>query len=213
MTSRNQLGEAAYRSHLYVSNSDLSKMVNGWLNLAAFRMGTLTHSVILELDKVNLITGTIQGYDYVYKPEEINLTLAMRKSFLSDGFCRDFLASCSVEVEMYDQNTRFEDIALDTKRKYDLWNYAASWGGDLKSTSATTREEFLHHVKTLHYDRGRVFYAKGSGAKQDIIIGVSKVFPHKLFPVIMKEGDDLWTSGTIKCNALAKQHHELYPPF
>jgi len=211
--SYEQLGNAGYFAHPYVSNSALSKLNSKWLNLAAFRTGTLIHSVILESKSVDYIQRIINGYDYVYTPEEIKLAQDMRRSFLSDPFCASLLKACSVEVEMYDENTWFDDIALNTKRKYDLWNYSTGWGGDLKSTTAKTYAEFLHHVDQFDYDRARVFYAKGPGAKQDVIIGISKYPPHPIFPVIMKEGDPLWTRGTLKVNHLAKMYHELNPPF
>lgn len=208
-----QLGEAAYRRHPFVSNSALSSMVCGWRNVGAFRTGTLCHSVILELPKVDLIQGTIEGYDYEYGPDEIRLAMDMRRAAYADPFVSDLIRSSSVEVEMYNANTQFDGIALDTKRKYDLWNYALSRGGDLKSTMATTESEFLAHVDHLDYDRGRVFYAKGSGAKQDVIIGISKVKPHRIFKVFMREGCPLWTRGLAKCNAITKLYHEQNPPF
>jgi hypothetical protein len=142
--SMTQRGEAAYRAHPFVSNSDLSKMHSGWLNEEAFRFGTLTHSMILEFKTVNLLTGRIIDKAYQYSPAEINLARAMRMAFLADAFCRQLLSSCQAEVEMYNAGTVFvhegQEFAIDTKRKYDLWSYESCWGGDIKSTSATTGE-------------------------------------------------------------------------
>jgi hypothetical protein len=208
-----QLGEAAYRRHPFVSNSALSAMKSGYLNLAAFRTGTLAHSTILELPKVNAYTGKIEGQEYTYSIDEIDLAMDMRRAFYKSQFCADLVQCSEVEVEMYNANTQFDGIALDTKRKYDIWSYTLGWGGDLKSTTARSEAEFLHHIDQFDYDRARVFYAKGSGAKKDVIIGISKHKPHPLYIVTMQEGDPIWTRGLAKCNAITKLYHELNPPF
>jgi len=212
-----QRGEVAYRAHPFVSNSDLSKLKSDWVNIEAFRFGILSHAMTLEFPTVNLLTGKINGNPHQYSPADIKLARMMRTSFMNDSLCRQMLNSCSVEVEMYNPNTPFHfngvDFALDTKRKYDLFSWAAGWGGDYKTTSATTEREFLKDIDTYDYDRARVFYAKGSGARQDLIIGVSKVSPHRIFKVWMHEGDRLWLSGSEKTNALAYQHWQLKTPF
>jgi hypothetical protein len=208
-----QLGEAGYRAHPYVANSTLSRISSPWLNVAAFRIGTLIHSVILESQNVDYFQRIVKGHAFEYTEAEIKLALNMKLAFMRDPFCRAILAACSVEVEMYNQNTPFDGIALDTRRKYDLWNYSTCEGGDLKSTTARTHEEFLHHVDQFDYDRGRVFYALGSGAKRDVIIGISKHPPHPVFRVVMREGCPLWIRGIEKANRLAKIYHELNPPF
>lgn len=212
-----QRGEQAYRAHPFVSNSALSRLRSGWLNLEAFRFGTLFHAVTLEYDKVNLLTGRIKGSKEVYDSAEVKLARMMRLSFLNDSICRQMLQSCAAEVEMYNPNTPFiydgQGFALDTKRKYDLWSWQSGWGGDLKSTSATTEREFMKDIDHYDYDRGRVYYAAGSGACQDLIIGVSKVAPHKIFKVYMRRGDRLWTRGEEKMHALAHEYWTLNTPF
>lgn len=212
-----QRGEAAYRAHPFVSNSDLSRLKGGYLNVEAFRFGTLTHSMILEFPTVDIIKGTIQGKTEQYSEAEIKLARTMRLAFINDSFCRRLLDSCSVEVEMYNANTAFSydghDFAIDTKRKYDLWSWAAGWGGDLKSTQATTEREFLRDVDQFDYDRGRVFYAAGPGALQDVIIGISKKVPHKIFKVFMKRGDPIWMRGERKLISLAHDYWQAKTPF
>lgn len=210
-------GETFYRAHPFVSNSDLSKLKGGYLDPEVMRFGTLFHSVTLEYSTVDLIKGVIKGHHYQYSPAEIKLARSMRLSFLNDSLCRQLLATCAVEVEMYNADTRFYHegrwFSLDTKRKYDLFAWAAGWGGDIKSTSATSEGEFIKDIDRYDYDRGRVFYAQGSGARQDIIVGVSKVAPYRVFKVFMKAADARWKRGTDKMNELAALHHELNPPF
>lgn len=205
-----------YFKHPYTSNSDLTKSKGGGGNPEAFRLGTLFHTVTLEPEKLNPIKGTIEGLDYSYTRAEIDHAKRMRVAVMSDSFCNSLIKSCSKEVEMFNANTLFNydgyAFAIDTKRKYDLWNYVTRWGGDLKSTSATTELEFMEAIGTFDYDRARVFYAKGSGAKQDVIIGVSKV-NMKVFKVFMREGCPLWQRGEQKLNALAFDFWKNNCPF
>jgi hypothetical protein len=196
----------------YVSNSDLTKLQqelggrDAVDTSTAFSFGTLVHAMILEPHKVDLIQRTVEGVDHQYTFDQVYAARKMRDAFKSDSFCRSLLSACSVEVEMYHPGTRFThesiDFTLDTRRKYDLWNPATNWGGDVKSTTATTQAQFETAVNAFDYDRARVFYAAGPGAIQDVIIGVSKVAPYRVFKVFMKAGDPLWQSGERKVSAL-----------
>ena len=208
-----QLGESAYRAHPFTSNSDFSKLHSRYLPMDALRFGTLFHSVTLEPKTVDYIQGTVKGYDYQYTQDEIRHTMRMNAAVRRDSFVASLLNSSSVEVEMYNLNTDFAGTIIDTKRKYDFWNYVVGWGGDLKSTSATTEQQFLEDVDQYDYDRARVFYAKGSGARRDFIVGVSKVYPHKIFKVFMQQGCPLWKRGIEKGNALAIEFRERNPLF
>jgi hypothetical protein len=206
-----------YFEHPYCSNSDLSKL-KGELSqqdqqeyAEALRFGTLVHAIILEPHKVDLIRRMVD--DYCYTPEEIRIARCMKVSFLNDSFCRDLLARSDVEVEMYNPKTDFEhngiSFTLSTRRKYDGWLSLVNWGWDLKSTTATNQDQFLSAISQFDYDRARVFYAAGSGAMQDVIIGVSKVAPYRVFKVFMKHGDALWKSGVQKCNELTFKYWML----
>jgi hypothetical protein len=86
------------------------------------------------------------------------------------------------------------------------------WGGDLKSTTATSQAQFEQAIGMFDYDRARVFYAAGSGAIQDVIIGVSKVAPYRVFKVFMKRGDRLWSSGEAKMNEIAFKYWSIKAP-
>lgn len=206
-----------YFTHPYCSNSDLSKL-KGELSqqdqqeyAEALRFGTLVHAIILEPHKVDLIRRRVEEYEY--SAAEIHTARCMKLSFLNDSFCRDLLVRSDVEVEMYHPETEFEHngvaFTLSTRRKYDGWLSLVNWGWDLKSTTATTQAQFLSAISQFDYDRARVFYASGSGAMQDVIIGVSKVAPYRVFKIFLKHGDALWQSGTRKCNELAFKYWML----
>lgn len=211
-----------YFSHPFVSNSDLSRLK---VELGtqeepdyseALRFGTLVHALILEPHTVDLIRRQVVGAGYTYTQEELNTARKMRTSFLADSFCASLLANCETEVEMYNAGTRFShqgvEFTLDTRRKYDLWSAVAGWGGDLKSTTATTQAGFEAAIDRFHYDRARVFYAAGPGAVQDCIIGISKVAPYRVFKVFMKSGDRLWQSGERKMQELAFKYWSIKAP-
>lgn len=206
-----------YFEHPYCSNSDLSKL-KAELSQAdamdyenALRFGTLVHAMILEPHRVDLIRRQVDGGQY--SAEDVNIARKMRVSFMNDSFCRDLLAKSEVEVEMYHKDTAFEYngilFTIHTRRKYDGWLSLVNWGWDLKSTTATSQQGFEASIGQFDYDRARVFYAAGTGALQDCIIGVSKVAPYRVFKVFLKHGDALWISGQRKMNELAYRYWAL----
>lgn len=204
-----------YYSHPYVSNSDLTKFKNNgkmYCSRDILDFGNLVHALVLEPRRVDLIKKTLDGNPVT----DIENAMKMKSALMKDSFCSDFIARCSTEVEMYNPNTPFEyngvRFAIDTRRKYDLWDYATKLGGDLKTTGAETQEEFLKEIESLDYDRARVFYAKGSGADRDVIIGVSKT-NYKVFKVFLAVGSRLWEQGKDKMNELAYKYWQANVPF
>jgi hypothetical protein len=208
-----------YFHHPFVSNSDLTRLKqelsgkDAMDTTAAFHFGTLVHAVILEPHTVDMFRRRIVGVDHEYGIEDINTARKMNVSFLNDSYCRRLLQKSEIEKEMYNEDTRFSfngiDFTLGTRRKYDGWLSLVNFGWDLKSTTATTQSQFDQAVKNWDYDRARVFYAAGSGALQDVIIGISKVSPYRVFKVFMKHGDALWQSGTEKMNEIAFKYWTL----
>ena len=192
-----------YREHPYVSNSDMSNSIARPVYsdpTKAYAFGTLVHASILEPFRLSHSEETIDG-----EPAEgFQQAQNMRAAFWANKICAEFHSGCKYEVEMFKENTRFEyngkKFAMNCKCKYDLWN--GEYGGDIKTTSAETEQEFLKSVATFDYARARVFYSKVSGAKKDLIIGISKK-NFKVFLVFMKEGDALWQQGEKKLAEIA----------
>jgi hypothetical protein len=209
-----------YYDHPFISNSNLTELQLELMPLIvkidyqkALDFGILFHAMVLEPHTVDFIRRAVR--DHEYSVEDFNAAKKMREAVRSDKFCQDLISKCEKEVEMYNESTEFEyngsRFTLDTRRKYDLWNPLVKWGADLKSTTATSYTAFAQAVERFSYDRGRVFYAKGSGAKKDVIIGVSKT-NQRIFPVFMREGCPLWQSGTAKANELAYKYKNLKVP-
>jgi hypothetical protein len=211
------MSDLEYFAHPYLNNSGLSKSKGEtYVRRGTFEFGSLVHALILEPHRVDVIKRRLEGLDYQFTEEEIRTAKIARAGYMADPYLVTFLKSCSKEVAMYNANTAFHfngvDFAIDTKRKYDLWNYAGGFGGDVKSTAATTHSEFLKHIDYYDYDRARVFYAKGSGADKDLVIGINKV-TGQVFKVFMKKGCPLWTRGEQKLNELAHAYWIKNLPF
>jgi hypothetical protein len=192
-----------YREHPYVSNSDLSNSIARPVfgnSEKAFAFGTLVHASILEPHRINYDKKTLDGEPV----DGFGYLGNMASAFFNNAFCAEFRARCTYEVEMFKENIRFEyngkKFAMHCKCKYDLWN--GQFGGDIKTTSAETEQEFLKNIETFDYARARVFYSKISGAERDVIIGISKK-NYKVFLVFMKKGDYLWQKGEERLNEIA----------
>lgn len=209
------MSDKQYFAHPFLNNSGLTKFEGGtsWGNKEKyFKFGTLTHAAILQWERLDVLQQTIDGEP----AEDMPLALKMRGAFYDNVNCRMFRKHCETEVEMYKPQVEFEyeglKFFLDIKMKYDLWLRQAGYGGDIKTTSAESREEFLEHIDHYNYDRGRVFYSKGSGSIKDIIIGISKA-NLQIFIVVMNKGDALWKRGEEKLNELAYKYWLNNLPF
>jgi hypothetical protein len=208
-----KLHKMNYYDHPYVSNSKLSTLKMELSNQdardyqAALDFGILFHAVLLEPHTVDLIRRRVEGRDFEYSKEDLYTVRKMRDSFRNDPFCDQLWCACDKEVEMYTPGASFEhegvEFTLDIKCKYDLFNSQVGWGADPKTTTATSQSAFEAAITQFDYDRSRIFYSKNSGAIQDVIIGVSKVAPYRVFKVFMKAGDKLWQSGERKMSELA----------
>lgn len=84
-----------------------------------------------------------------------------------------------------------------------------NWGGDLKSTTATTQKQFEEAVRYFDYDRQRAWYMDIAGSNQDVLIGVSKE-NFRVFKVPIRRDDDLYKSGFQKYNELAFKWWALF---
>lgn len=193
-----------------VSNSDLS-----WLKLTmlstqaridfenAYRLGSLVDAMITEPARVNYFTFTLD--DEVFTPFEFYQCEQMKAAFKRDEFCMGLLKQSTGQMVMRETMSfdygNFE-FFLRMRCKYDLYSNILKWGGDIKSTTATTQKQFEEVARHFDYDRQRACYMKISGAKRDMLIGISKV-NNKIFKIPILRGDELFTSGEKKLTELA----------
>lgn len=202
-----------YYSHPYVSNSDLSKLklemmgkIDQQQYVDAYRIGSLVDAMITEKHRVDYFKRTLIDTDYSYSFQEIGQCMRMRDAFMADAFCQELLAMCDGQAEMYDEDTPFiwngVSFTLNTKRKYDLWAKLLNWGGDIKSTTATTQAQFEAAARRFDYDRQRYWYMHPRQIQRDVLIGISKV-NFKIFKIFIQSGDAFYRSGERKANELA----------
>lgn len=180
----------------------------------AFRMGTLVDAYITEPSKVDRYQMTVIGTEYTYTEDDFKTGMRMRDSVLKDTFAGPFIAKCRFQTEYFNKGEEFYfngvRFTLNTRCKYDLDAYEYFMGGDIKSTAAKSQAQFLKNCRAFGYLRSRYFYMRNSGYKKDVIIGVSKVYPHKVFKVFIEEGDELYMEGKHECHQLAFQWWGIY---
>jgi len=200
-----------------VSNSDLSWLKSYWapqmdevIKDKAYKFGTLLDAIITEPFKVDFFKLQVDGVQY--SDEDFEKGLRMKSAFMNDPLAKNILSQSDTQkVMIVNRSFHFEDVdfKLDTRCKWDLWMDGMGWGGDLKSTTATTQKQFEEAVRYFDYDRQRAWYMDIAGSNQDVLIGVSKV-NFKVFKVPIRRDDELFKSGFKKYNELAFKWWALF---
>jgi hypothetical protein len=203
-----------YFSRPEVSNSDLSWLENQ-LNpkpiadfTDAFRFGNLIDGMITENFKVDYIN--LKYNDIQFNKSEFKIAEKMKASFLRDPFCIDFINDCETQVEMFDVlETEYNsiDIKLHRKCKWDAWKKI--YGGDIKSTVATTQKQFEQAVYYFGYHRQRAWYMDIAKSDVDVIIGISKK-NYKIFKVFIDTNSEIYKKGKEDYMDLAIRHYLLF---
>jgi hypothetical protein len=201
-----------------VSNSDLSWLKDYWSDNKmdevskekAYKFGTLIDAVITEPFKVDYFKFQVDGVQY--SEEDFEKAVQMKKAFMKDPLAQNLLKQSDTQKVMITNRTFTYDeveFELPVRCKWDLWMDGLGWGGDLKSTTATTQKQFEEAVRYFDYDRQRAWYMNIAGSNQDVLIGVSKE-NFKVFKVPIRRGDELFNSGFKKYNELAFKWWALF---
>lgn len=210
-----------YYSRPEVSNSDLSELhkyfnpeFNPFDPRAAFRFGNLVDAMATETDKLDFFQKTVSDYENIpFSEAEWDKALNMRKSFKNDHFCQHLLKCNPVYQKIFAGNVELMygkiRFSLLMRCKFDLWLDLLNWGGDIKSTCATTESQFKDACYHFDYDRSRVVYMLLSGAEKDVIIGISKV-NYKIFKIPVIRGDVFYQSGMDKLSEIAFKYWCLF---
>ena len=207
-----------YFSRPEVSNSDLSWLKEQLIKVEelpdpteAFRFGTLIDCMITEPEKVDFFKRTCDGQDYTKK--EFETAQEMKKAFFRDELCQKLVRGAEFQKVMAKENEPFIHghviFRLSIRCKWDFWNPITWWGGDIKSTTATTQRQFEEAIDFFDYDRQRAWYMNIAGSRQDILIGISKK-NFKVFKVPIRQGDKLHQRGTEKYEELAFKWFQLF---
>ena len=204
-----------YYQRSEVSNSDLTalkEILHPRLQFGnreeAFRFGNLVDAIITEPERVNYYRLTVD--DTQYTEDEFRHAQEMYRSLRTeartDPFLDYVLRNAKTQKFMVNHRQRFEycefPFYLDTRCKWDWW--LGSFGGDLKSTFASTQKEFEEAIGFFDWDRSRAWYMDIAGSDRDFIYAISKR-NGKVFKKQINCGDDVYKSGRDKYEELAFQ--------
>ena len=204
-----------YYQRSEVSNSDLTELKNILYPRTqygdkekAFKFGSLIDAMITEPERVRY--DKLMVDEVLYSSEDFELAEAMKKAFraeaMKDPLLRYALERSDKQRFMVNhaqpiQYGNFE-YTLDTRCKWDFWFSAMGFGGDLKSTFATSQKQFEEAVDFFDWDRSRAWYMDIAGSRQDFIVGISKK-NLKVFKVMISRDDKIYKQGKEKYEELA----------
>lgn len=211
------IGFDEYYLRSEVSNSDLSKLKDYFMpksyimdSTAAYRFGNLIDAMVTESHRVDNYRMRVDNEQFL--ASEWDLALEMKKAFFRDPMCQQLHKLCSgqaIKAGPITLNHRGIEFTLPMRCKYDLWSDALNWGGDLKSTTATTQKQFEEACYYFDYDRQRANYMRQSGAKKDVLIGISKV-NLQIFKIHITEDTPFYKSGKEKFEYWAFKYWTLF---
>lgn len=200
-----------------VSNSDLTELKNLLHprpqfgdKEAAFRFGTLVDAVITEPERVNYYRFTVD--DVQYTEDEFLIAQDMYRSLKMEAKRDPFLAKVLEMAEtqrfMVNKQQVFEyggfHFRLDTRCKWDWFFPLMNFGGDLKTTFATTQNQFDEAVDFFDWDRSRAWYMDIAQSDRDFIYAISKQ-NGRVFKKFINRGDEIYRRGREKYEELAFQ--------
>ncbi len=201
-----------------VSNSDLTALKNLLHphpeygdKERAFRLGNLVDAIITEPDRVNYYRYTVD--DVQYSEDEFRFGEEMFRSLRSyakhDPFLANVLQLADTQTVMVNKAQKFEyggfPFTLDTRCKWDWWLSKFGFGGDLKTTSASSQAEFEEAYDYFDIDRSRAWYMDIAHSDKDFVYAISKKNFH-IFKVFIRRGDATYQRGKDKYDELAFQY-------
>jgi len=200
-----------------VSNSDLT-----WLKMQlspadvvgdivrAYKFGTLVDAIITEQQRIDYFKLTVD--DIQYTADEFKKANKMRRAFMQDELGKLILSYAvfqEVKTKKVDFNYAGMKFSLNMRCKFDFRFPPLNYGGDIKSTTATTQEQFEASIAHFDYDRQRAVYMTITDAPMDVVIGISKI-NFKVFKKFIKRGDETFNRGMDKLNFLAYKYYLLF---
>lgn len=211
-----------YYSRSEVSNSDLTSLklqlhpeldfVKPKDKKKAFHLGTLVDGLVTEPKNCNHFRHTVGDEKYTKEEWEWGKKQLekLRKAALKDPFL-DFVLKNADGQKWFSTESQHFDVGcysfdLPTRCKFDWW--LGNFGGDLKTTVATTQDQFEKCIDYFEWDRSRAWYMDLTHSinplwgNQDFIYAVSKTANKVFFKKIIR-GDELYERGREKYLELA----------
>ena len=210
-----------YFSRNEVSNSTLTELKNTLYpppftvdTEKVFKFGSLVDAIITEPDRVDFYNFKVDEVQYL--EEDFQLALEMRKSLYAesrkDPFLANVLKHSDTQKVSIRQNQPFDyfgfEYTLNTRCKWDWFISAANFGGDLKTTAASSQSEFEQAIDFFDWDRSRAWYMDIVGSNQDFIYAISKK-NCKVFKHFINRGDKTYINGKEKYDELAFKYWQL----
>jgi hypothetical protein len=96
-------------------------------------------------------------------------------------------------------------FSLDTRCKWDWFLSPFGFGGDLKTTFASTQKEFDDAVDFFDWDRSRAWYMDIAHSDRDFIYAISKK-NNRIFKKFIRRDDPVYQRGRDKYEELAFQY-------
>lgn len=205
----------SYYNRPEVSNSDLTELKNLLYprlqygdKEKAFRFGSLVDAIITEPDRVNYYQLTVD--DVQYTEDEFYQARQMREALFHESRHDTFLAKVLqlAETQRYMVNKQQQfsyggfPFTLDTRCKWDWWIPVADFGGDLKTTFASSQKQFDEAVDFFDWDRSRAWYMDIAHSDRDFIYAISKK-NGLVFKKFIERGDAIYNRGREKYEDLA----------
>lgn len=204
-----------YFSRGEVSNSDLTALKERLHprptfgdRESAFRFGSIVDAIITEPERVDFLNRTIDGVpvaedEFLHARE---LQRALRAEARRDTFLAKVLELANTQTVMVNKAQQFSNggftFALDTRCKWDWWLPSANFGGDLKTTFASTQKQFEESIDFFDWDRSRAWYMDIANSQRDFIYAISKK-NCRVFKKFINRGDAIYQHGRDKYEDLA----------
>ena len=211
-----------YYSRSEVSNSDLTSLklqLHPQLDFVkpkdkkkAFHLGTLVDGLVTEPKNCNHFRYTVGDEKYTKEEWEWGKKQLekLRKAAAKDQFLAFVLANAVGQMVFANPCQHFDvgcySFSLPTRCKFD-WHLGL-FGGDLKTVTATTQDQFEAAVDFFDWDRSRAFYMDLTHSldprlgNQDFIYAVSKTTNKVFFKKIIRD-DETYLRGKEKYLELA----------
>ncbi len=204
-----------YYSRDEVSNSDLTALkillrpqFQQANKEAIFRFGSLVDAMITEPYRVDFFRHTVDGIPY--EEDEFLHANEMRKALViessKDRFLAAVLRDADTQRVMINKAQQFTygnfPFELDVRCKWDWYFGLVGFGGDLKTTFATTQSQFEEAIDYFDWDRSRAWYMDIAGSQRDFIYAISKR-NFCVFKKFINRGDAVYRSGKYKYEELA----------
>ena len=207
-----------YYERSEVSNSDLTELKNLLHphiqygdKQAAFRFGSLVDAIITEPERVNYFQHTVDNVQYTEEEFEHakEMLRSLRHEARTDTFLKKVLEISDTQCCMVNKQQAFEyggfAFTLDTRCKWDWFLCKFGFGGDLKTTFASTQKEFDEAVDFFDWDRSRAWYMDIAHSDRDFIYAISKK-NCCVFKKFINRDDAIYQRGREKYEELAFQY-------